>query len=557
MPRGDEVTDVDMGRSRAAADLLLEVAGPDLYRRNPFRITGVTTGAKAREVRQRRQLVLGAYDLGAGGSANDKRLPLPEPPPLAEVRAAFDAMERPDHRLVDELFWWWGEPDACECDPEVHVAHDDAVEAHARALDYEADATDHGRGERFDLWADAADAWMDALDNEGFWDHVQYRVRTLSDRRLDDSTVDGLRKTLPRALLAPQAALAGATEGAADLARLLDVWDVDNAVIDDARAAAAARTYEQIATKIKEIDKLHYAEEDRPAARRSLAELVPAAIRLETLVPHERFRRSAKLRNQIAVTINNCALPLTDKPPVTTADQRLKQELLEHSVELVLDPDDRVIIKRNLDEHIAKYADRITPAPAVPKPRVTQASFENFAPADFDAAWREAGDLIRAKNLEQASKVLWRQREKTTDRGQLAEIDSLLRTLAQAGAGKAPPPDTAANTWFLNMAMCFGLVAGVVTVVVGQWHAPALLAVLATVVLMPIPLTITYIRGYRAASGWLVLPGLVAFFFAVMADIRMFSYGSAAAWWCLIAFLLSLPYTSQFAKKVAEWGDLR
>jgi hypothetical protein len=548
------VTDVDMGRSRAAADRLLAVAGPDLYRRNPFRITGVTTGAKAREVRQRRQLVLGAYDLGAGGSVNDKRLPLPEPPPLAEVRAAFDAMERPDHRLVDELFWWWGEPDACECDSAVHVAHDDAVEAHAKALDYEADATDHGRGERFDLWADAADAWMDALDNEGFWDHVQYRVRTLSDRRLDESTVDGLRNALPRALLAPLAALAGATEGAADLARLLDVWDVSTDLIDDARAAAAAPTYEQIAMKIKEIDKLHYAGQDRPAADRSLAELVPAATRLETLVPHERFRRLAKLRNQIAVTINNCALPLTDKPPATLADQRLKQELLEHSVELVLDPDDRVIIKRNLDEHIAKYADRITPVPA-PLVTQTQAAFENFAPADFDAAWREAGDLIRAKNLEQASKVLWRQREVTTDRKQLAEIDSLLRTLAQAGAGKAPPPDTAENTWFLNMAMCFGLVAGVVTVVVGQWHAPVLLAVLATVVLMPIPLTITYIRGYRAAR--LVLPGLVAFIFAVMAVISMFSYGSAAAWWCLVAFIVTLPFTSQFAKKVAEWGDLR
>lgn len=123
---------------------LREIAGPELYRRNPFRVVGLATNAKPAQVRAQRHLLLGALDLGSGTIPGDRRLPLPRPPAAQEVRSAFDALERPDHRLVDELFWWWGEPGACGCPAEVHEAHDAAVEAHAKALDAETDE---------DLWS--------------------------------------------------------------------------------------------------------------------------------------------------------------------------------------------------------------------------------------------------------------------------------------------------------------------------------------------------------------------------------------------------------------------
>jgi hypothetical protein len=186
------VTEIDRNRSRAAADLLLEVTDPDLYRRNPFRVTGLATDAGSRQVRQRRRLVLDAFDIGATPAVNDKRLPLPRPPSKDEVRAAFDVLERPDQRLVDELFWWWGEPGTCGCDDLLHQLHDIAVEEHAKALDLEANGTGVSAEERFEQWTDAADAWMEALDEEGFWDHVRHRLRVLSDRRLDESGSPGM-----------------------------------------------------------------------------------------------------------------------------------------------------------------------------------------------------------------------------------------------------------------------------------------------------------------------------------------------------------------------------
>ncbi|MFD1150602.1 hypothetical protein, partial [Saccharothrix hoggarensis] len=50
-------------RAKAAVTRLLDVAGPDLYRRNPFRVTGLATDASPREVRARRQLSVGVGDL--------------------------------------------------------------------------------------------------------------------------------------------------------------------------------------------------------------------------------------------------------------------------------------------------------------------------------------------------------------------------------------------------------------------------------------------------------------------------------------------------------------
>ncbi|SEQ81415.1 hypothetical protein SAMN05216188_105202 [Lentzea xinjiangensis] len=312
-----------------AANRLREIAGPDLYRRNPFRVVGLATNAKPAQVRAQRHLLLGALDLGSGGVAGDRRLPLPRPPSAQEVRTAFDSLERPDHRLVDELFWWWGEPGACGCPAEVHEEHDAAVEAHAKALDAETDE---------ELWVDAADAWMDALDHPGFWDHVRHRTAALSDRRMDESTVDGLRAALPKALLAPQVALAG-TEPA--LADLLDAWDLPAAVLDDARRTAAEPASRRIDELVDEVHSLLRTEVVHVAADR-VDELPALADLLDRLAPHERYRWSAKQRNRVAVMLNNCGLALK------SADRYRSADLLERALSYVVEESDRATIADNL-----------------------------------------------------------------------------------------------------------------------------------------------------------------------------------------------------------------
>ncbi|ANZ41582.1 hypothetical protein BBK82_42170 [Lentzea guizhouensis] len=308
---------------------LREIAGPDLYRRNPFRVIGLATNAKPAQVRAQRHLLLGALELGSGTVPGDRRLALPRPPTAQEVRAAFDALERADHRLVDELFWWWGEPGACGCPAELHEVHDDAVEAHAKALDTETDE---------DLWVDAADAWMDALDHPRFWDHVRHRMKVLSDRRMDESTVSGLGQALPGALLVPQVALAGTRPR---LAGLLDTWDVPAALVDDARRTAAAPTSRRIDELVEEVHTLLVDSANRAAADR-VDELPALAELLEELAPHARYRWSARQRNRTAVMLNNCGLALK------TTDLPRAVALMRRALAFVVEQSDRATIEDNL-----------------------------------------------------------------------------------------------------------------------------------------------------------------------------------------------------------------
>lgn len=312
-----------------SAGRLRQIAGPDLYRRNPFRVAGLLTDARAAQVRARRHLLLGALELGSSSVPGDQWLPLPEPPSAQDVRAAFDSLERPDHRLVDELFWWWGEPGACGCAREVHEVHDIAIGAHAKALDVVTDE---------DLWADAADGWMDALDHPGFWDHVRHRMTALADRRMDESTVDGLRKALPQALLAPQAKLAAAHPV---LAKLMDSWDLSSTLIEDARRSAAEPTMARMDALITDVVALLDAGSTHTAVRKA-EELAPLAVQLDVLAPHDRYSWSARQRNRTAVVLNNCGLALE------TVDRGKSQALLRKALTFAVEDRDRDTITRNL-----------------------------------------------------------------------------------------------------------------------------------------------------------------------------------------------------------------
>jgi len=97
-------------RGRTAATRVRQVATVDLYRRNPFRATGLTAAATRREVRERRLRVLGVLEVVGtppGGVAADVT--------VDEVRGAFDALGNLEHCFVDELFWRWGLPADCGC----------------------------------------------------------------------------------------------------------------------------------------------------------------------------------------------------------------------------------------------------------------------------------------------------------------------------------------------------------------------------------------------------------------------------------------------------------
>ncbi|GAB2713643.1 hypothetical protein GCM10027089_41990 [Nocardia thraciensis] len=325
----------------AAVTRLREVAGPDLYRRNAFRVTGVATDAGRSAVRQRRQLVVAAVaagadiDLGHGQVVNEP-----------QVRAAFDVLLGDSRRrLADEVFWVWGRSEQiCGCAPRVHRDHDAAVRAHSTALDAEADP-EAPAARVAELWSRAARHWRQALRRTDFWEHLRYRADALDDRALDHSTVEALRDTVPATLVKPLVELA---LSAPDPARLIGIardWPVPERVVDDLLEQATEPLYGRLDTVLDEAFGL-LRENEFAAAATGAGDMAHDLRRLEILVPAERFRRTGALRDQTAVILNNCALAVLDGQDETLLDRA--EGWMLTALELVVDAEIRHAITQNL-----------------------------------------------------------------------------------------------------------------------------------------------------------------------------------------------------------------
>lgn len=476
---------ISQDRERVAEARLRDIARPDLYRRNPFRVVGLATNAKPAQVRAQRHLLLGAFDLGR--IPGDRRLPLPEPPSALDVRQAFDALERPDHRLVDELFWWWGDTNGCGCAQEVHEEHDIAVETHAKALD---ELTND------DLWVDAADAWMDALDDPRFWDHVRHRIGVLNDRRMDESTVDGLRKVLPRVLLAPQVELASSRP---KLAGLLDAWDVPDTLIDDAHRRAAESTCARIEALVTDVVTL-LDNRSTPTALQRVAELPELAHLLEALAPHERYRWSARLRNRTAVVLNNCGLELQ------ATDPRRSRALLEQALGFAVEQRDRDTILRNM---------------------------EDLSLTTWEV---QVIQQVRAGNRAEALRMLNRLKQQAGDPVQEARVQGMLDQLT----GQQLRP----SLWPLNLALFFLLVAVAIACTVGLFGAPTWVAVVVTIMLSWVPFRVMSASWYRnlfgRAASFFIGVGALFVAWNVIGELRPESFEQFL--WCGGAFVVTSPF---------------
>jgi hypothetical protein len=325
---------------------LLDVAGPELYRRNAFRITGLPTNADRRTVRHRRQQVVPALEFGA-----DVDLGHSLPVGADEVRAAFDRiLGDPRRRLVDELFWTWSTADAaCGCPPNLHREHDQAVKAHSTALDREATngkrvGKDLERLEK--LWSDAAEGWKTILRRTVFWDHLRHRIAELDDRQLDESVIDLLRDELPVALVKPLTQLAAASSTGQDrLARLARAWPAPSGVVADQLEAAAEPLYDAVKAAIAKATGHLDAGEFQYVSTIGYEEVVPALSRLERLVPHRMHRRTADVRNEVAVLFNNCATGLMEA--IGPAADDSSRRWFSTATELATDPHTKELIKQN------------------------------------------------------------------------------------------------------------------------------------------------------------------------------------------------------------------
>jgi hypothetical protein len=228
---------------------LIEACTLNLYERNIFRITGLPVDATAKEVARQAQKLQMMEEMG--GALTPAAFPLNPPPSTQQIRQALARMKEPEHRLVDEFFWYWPETfGESRSDPAIEALlagegqkainiwvdrenegsvtaiHNLAVMFHMFAVDWtnhhvssqlalspqETQETalapqksrvailDDGRDEKIKgYWKDAFDRWEQLADSDDLWEVVKSRVRSLGDEALTIGFVRRMRSILPQA----------------------------------------------------------------------------------------------------------------------------------------------------------------------------------------------------------------------------------------------------------------------------------------------------------------------------------------------------------------------
>lgn len=232
-----------MIEQHSGIDLLRDLATPDIYRENLFRVLGLQVNATSKEAQQQQNRRKMQQSLGITAvRANSACFELAPPPTEDKARAALERMNRPVDRLIDEIFWFWptggsvADDEALEALAEGQVemaaklwtertkrnehgqtaTHNLAVLNHLLALDHEASLSLEGSSQAQidllnDLWLRAFAGWKEVLDGEDFWDMVKDRARCLDDPQLTTGLVRRIREALPTALLLINARIALAT----------------------------------------------------------------------------------------------------------------------------------------------------------------------------------------------------------------------------------------------------------------------------------------------------------------------------------------------------------
>lgn len=255
----------------AAPGPLIDAATPDLYRINPFRLSGLPVEATARDV-DRHLRLLKILEKRPDGAGHAGPLPLDPPPTPDDVRAALHDLRDPERRIVHEFFWFWPDEAGRAADDEAlallaagdidaatglwhererarsvsHVsAHNLAVLAHARALDLEAAAllrplTAAEEEELHETWAAAFRRWGRLVEEEGFWARLRRRIEHLRDARLQTGAARRIQRGLPLALYLVNARLLlGAAERGDDRAVARQRALMEGAGLGDDAALAA------------------------------------------------------------------------------------------------------------------------------------------------------------------------------------------------------------------------------------------------------------------------------------------------------------------------------
>jgi hypothetical protein len=294
------------GTAPVVLERLRELTVPELYQRNAFRLTGLSTMATRRTIRRQKQHITTAARAGVHLPAGE--LPVPGRRSAEQYAAAFDVIDHPQRRIVDELFWLWDAPDgSCGCDRELHQAHDAAVRAHARALDEELSGR-AAPAEGEDGWGAAAAGWRRALGHPGFWDHLRHRITALDDHRLDPSALPVLEGEVRRTLVTPLAVLAAKAASPQRMTGHFGAWSwAGEHLLDEAVEQQLRPELDAVRVALDRARDLH-PEHTVRAVSVVEKKVVPRLTRLRAFGTDGVRRHTAKLSDRTALLLNNCVI---------------------------------------------------------------------------------------------------------------------------------------------------------------------------------------------------------------------------------------------------------
>ena len=200
------------------SNVLMKIAHPDLYERNPFNLLNLPVNATARDIRRRKEDIEAAFNAGMEAEEFKFILPIDEkrkPPTREVVDEAFVALDDPETRMAYALFWFWSDGDngklksediddaiigrwELESSRSVVSRHNLAVYRHTMALAIEGKLREHStlatdKTTVFSHWKNAIDVWNAVVADADFWHFVSEKVTALDDPRLDYRFARSLR----------------------------------------------------------------------------------------------------------------------------------------------------------------------------------------------------------------------------------------------------------------------------------------------------------------------------------------------------------------------------
>ena len=206
---------------------LSTVSNLNLYRQNPFRITGLPVDASVKEIARLTEKLKILADLGEA-SHQQFAFALDPAPTVDQIREASQCMKEPEQRLAYGFFWFWPANG-------LHASGDPAMLALERGeqnkayeiwLDREGDPAEgfiakHNLAVMFQLiaqdwthyqlnaevdaeretkirnyWRESLSRWTDLTSEDRIWDVVRDRIRAFDDPRI----TTGMARRLPASL---------------------------------------------------------------------------------------------------------------------------------------------------------------------------------------------------------------------------------------------------------------------------------------------------------------------------------------------------------------------